>query len=71
MPEVERMDEKREMYLLGEKYIRSDLAAEMLGMHRNTLLHKAKEGKIRRFMQKRTVWFKEVWLREYIERSSA
>lgn len=61
----------RIMMLLGQKYYRSDLAAEILKMHRNTLLQKAREGKIKKFCHKRSVWFKEAWLTAYLEKASA
>lgn len=57
----------RVMELFGETYIRSDLSAEMVDMHKNTLLQKAKDGKIRRYRHRRAIWFKEIWLREFVE----
>lgn len=56
--------------LLGVKYYRSDLAATMLNMHKNTLLRKAKEGKIRSFHHKHAVWFTEIWMRMYMDKES-
>lgn len=67
-----RIEENEEtvMHLLNEKYFRSDIAAQMLNMHKNTLLEKAREGKIRSYHHKRWVWVKEAWIREYLERES-
>lgn len=62
--------DERIIVLLGEKYYRSDLAAEMMKMHRNTLLQKAREGKIRKYRHNHAVWFTEAWMRAYMDRES-
>ena len=48
--------------ILGIKYYRSDLAAEMMHMHKNTLLEKARQGKIRKYHHNHAVWFRESWM---------
>lgn len=63
-------EDERIIVLLGEKYYRSDLAAEMMKMHRNTLLQKAREGKIRKYRRNHAVWFTEAWMRAYMDRES-
>lgn len=68
---IEESGNSRIMMLLGQKYYRSDLAAEILNMHKNTLLQKAREGKIKKFFHNRSVWFKEAWLIGYLEKASA
>ena len=64
-------DDSRIMTLLGKKYYRSDLAAEILKMHKNTLLQKARQGKIKKFRHKHSVWFMEEWLMAYLYIESA
>ena len=61
------VDDERIMTLLGTKYYRSDLAAEMMLMHKNTLLEKARQGKIRKYYHRHAVWFTETWMRMYLE----
>jgi hypothetical protein len=67
---TETTNDERTVELLGEKYYRSDLAAEMLGMHRNTLLEKARQGLIRKYRYKHAVWFTTLWMKMYIDQES-
>lgn len=62
--------DERIIVLLGEKYYRSDLAAQMMQMHTNTLLQKGRQGKIKRFRHKHAYWFKEVWMKAYLDKES-
>ena len=64
------VDGVRVIELFGKRYYRSDLAAELVKMHRNTLLAKAREGKIRKYRHAHAVWFTEEWLMEYIIKES-
>jgi len=63
-------NDERTVVLLGVTYYRSDLAAEMLGMHRNTLLEKARLGLIRKYRYKHAVWFTALWMKMYIDKVS-
>ncbi len=67
---TETMADERVKVFFGEKYYRSDLAAEMLGMHKNTLLEKARLGLIRKYRYKHAVWFTELWMKMYIDQES-
>lgn len=62
--------EDKVITVMGEKFYRSDLAAEMLRMHKNTLLQKARQGKIKKFRHNRAVWFTKPWMMAYIARES-
>ena len=64
------VDGVRVIELFGERYYRSDLAAQMVKMHRNTLLAKAREGKIRKYRHAHAVWFTEDMLKEYLIKES-
>ena len=70
MKMTETKTDERIVVLLGVKYYRSDLAAEMLGMHKNTLLEKARKGLIRKFRHKHAVWFTELWMKLYMDKES-
>lgn len=60
----------RVMVIMDVTYYRSDLAAEMLQMHKNTLLEKARNGEIRKYRHKHAIWFTEPWMRAYMDRKS-
>lgn len=53
--------------VLGIKYYRSDLAAEMLFMHRNTLLNKIKMGLIVGKRMGHAIWVTEESMKKYME----
>lgn len=67
---IQVSEDGRVIEILGVKYYRSDLAAEMMKMHRNTLLEKARQGKIRKYRHNHAVWFTEAWMRAYMDRES-